>query len=641
MLRNGSMVSFYPATGRIAPLAMENPVPERAWEEQPLGKRVGVGGVQKAMYASGVGPVSWAAVKRVSDKQIAEFEDHFQILQVFAENEKTSKPRPTGRPGKIMGLALAPHFYPNFLNMMRVDSAGQLKSVPKEEFNAFNGTTVETAWEQVRDGVEHTIPEAKNMLDFCKGSSEFCRATCLVLTGNNPSSQEATFSKMKLTYALLSDPVKFVAMLHKHLQDFAIKAKRDRYDAVVRLNMLSDIPWYAVTPELFEAHGPNGPGGRVEFYDYTKVPFWNSEEYHRVADLLDLTFSFSGTPGNAKLCEQALQRGFRVAAAFASATKERSASPSRRTSFQEILHSGLVIDGRIRLFGGNYPIIDGDVSDFRKDDPLQSIIALNFKDPNVGEMKVPHMQEWLPKSRAKFTVKVPETERAEAYLDARNKMVKYPAQSWLWELVFGEKKAAQTVAYIEPSDLIHLSRIFEEEMSKPRPKLKEAIKVVKTEAKPIVEASRNQFPGKAPTTSRSKAYLSARNRIVKYVEQKSLWSMVFGDEKKPAMLSIIAPNDLIYLAQRFDEEMTSTGGQLQSALDAVADEAQAIVSRYKANGYVSLRRNAYDDEALVEAPTVRVEDPNTFVTEETSMPMQFIGDSGILIGPHVPTVLRD
>lgn len=390
-------VLFHPETGDVEPFheAPEtNPVPARALARRKGAKTENT--PDAAAARSGIGTIDWRTVQHCSPKDIQSFKQQFNIKSLLEGNTKTSKPRPTGRLGKIAGLTLAPHFYPNLLEV--VERNGRLIPFDKDIFNSFNGATADTAleWLQQHDVPRESFINAKrdvalgSMLDFCVGSSKACRQTCLVYSGQNPSTKEAPISKMKHTLAFLSNPELFVALLSQQILNKAKRARSDGYDLVVRLNMLSDIPWYLVCPEMLEEAAEYG----VAFYDYTKVPFWNDPAYQRVADILDLTFSYSGA--NEKECREALNSNVRVAAAFAPANPERPASIAHRTSWQELLlalRTGGLRGGsrrgvpHIDLFGGSWPLVDGDESDYRMDDPAPSVVALNFKAPNLTERR--------------------------------------------------------------------------------------------------------------------------------------------------------------------------------------------------------------------------------------------------------------
>lgn len=368
-------VWYVPATGDVY---RENPVPERAVRT----RREATGGVSSKVAAemAGIGRIDWKAVTSCSKKDIRDFNKQHEISGYTSQNAKTEKPRQaSGKVGQIVGLSLAPHFYANLLAHM--EQGGKLIDFDKADFNRFDGSTAATA-------IAQTGVASKDLINFCVGSSKWCRQTCLVLSGQNPATNEAPRAKMKLTWAFLTNPELFVAGLIRDLRKEACIAAQDDLDLVVRLNMLSDIPWYRICPELLEMLSEE-----MSFYDYTKVQFWGDPSYERVRSILDLTYSFSGD--NERLCREALQAGERIAVAFADANPEVRATGGKgggRTTWSDLVKAGVATRrGRKYvskgLFGGEYEIVDGDSSDYRLDDPRPAIVALNFKSPNLRGME--------------------------------------------------------------------------------------------------------------------------------------------------------------------------------------------------------------------------------------------------------------
>lgn len=377
-----------PVTGYVEEPMTPNRIPEGALEARGASPS----DIEPASAAvqCGVPRVRWADVVRVTVAQAQEYEDQHGLAGLLTGNTKTAKPRiATGRTGAIVGMNLSPHYYPNLLNVIPEDEKkGTLGFIPTSTFQSFAGDTVQAALDVVNGPGAKVHLTKQAMLNFCAGSSRACRSTCLVSTGQHAAGQSHGYAKLRTTYAFLLDPVRFLAVLRRQLRKFACTCDADGKDAVVRLNLLSDIPWYEVCPEMIESLA-----GSVYWYDYTKIPFWRSENYNRLfrgkgkerRNLLDLTFSFSGS--NAPQCQEALANGYRVAAVFASSNPERKGIDGwQRTSFTEIRESGLVDQwDRISLFGGSWLLVDGDASDYRIDDPgygpgtTPCVVALNFK----------------------------------------------------------------------------------------------------------------------------------------------------------------------------------------------------------------------------------------------------------------------
>ena len=464
-------VLYFPLTGDMERM---NPVPKKALERR--GARP-----TEALSWAGLEPISLSEAEKYSAKDVQDFLREYRIPgklpdTMLADNYKTAKPRiATGKEGKIVGLNLMPHFYANILNLPEMDPLSwtfKEKGVSKEQadyaqqrirrlFNSFDGFSQETAAASAK------VPEGQGLINFCLGSSEHCRATCLVLTGNHVTAFETSQKKLKLTYAFLTNPVLFIAALDRSLTLFECQCRAMDLDPVVRLNMLSDIPWYVLCPEIFEKHGQDlskkGQQRGIAFYDYTKLPFWTSKEYKKVEHLLDLTYSYSGN--NKSRCQEALENGYRVAAVFASADPKRigAATGASRTTFQEIVGGSKLIDakGKIDLFNGSWKAVDGDVSDYRIDDPSgfnkkgesqACVVCLNFKAPPLAAALEPAEERklvTLGKRRDSLT-----TTEAEDLADLERKKLDVAAYQTFRERL---PEARKTFSVIVPSTELGLS----------------------------------------------------------------------------------------------------------------------------------------------------------------------------------------
>jgi hypothetical protein len=146
------------------------------------------------------------------------------------------------------------------------------------------------------------LPRVPGGIDFCIGSNAACRATCLVYSGNNPVADGQTLVKMARSLSLVMDPEAWVRMFVAAIERHVEQAAKKDFVPYIRPNVLSDIPWELICPELFELFPDLG------FYDYTKIPGRTGLPNY------DLTFSFSGT--NERQTVSELKRGHRVAVVF-------------------------------------------------------------------------------------------------------------------------------------------------------------------------------------------------------------------------------------------------------------------------------------------------------------------------------------
>lgn len=255
---------------------------------------------------------------------------------ILGQNYKTGKSAPPGeRPSLVMGLSLLPadklHHY------RQLDPRGRVRRL-----------------------VEDQLPDTA-MSTFCAGSNAHCREACLVFTGRNPSNIYNHRRKAALSIALLRDPGAFCRLLVEAIRRHIRHAKHQGVEPLVRLNVLSDIPWELVLGHVMQWHA-----GEVQFYDYTKVAG------RRPPDNYDLTFSYSGTNQQDAVAE--LERGRRVAVVFLGMRKGARGAwqPFRQGAPLPATFWGL-------------PVVDGDISDLRPRDPTACIVGLRWKTP-AGQM---------------------------------------------------------------------------------------------------------------------------------------------------------------------------------------------------------------------------------------------------------------
>lgn len=155
----------------------------------------------------------------------------------------------------------------------------------------------------------------------------------------------ARVARTKLFYA---DRQAFMQKLIKEIHSASVKSLSKGNRFAIRLNGTSDL-----SPEIFKYQGKNilELFPHITFYDYSKV--LNRTKLVERYPNYDLTFSYSGENWNE--CEQALKSGVRVAAVFD--IKKNQPLPSTWRG---------------------YPVIDGDLSDYRPDDPV-AIVGLRWK----------------------------------------------------------------------------------------------------------------------------------------------------------------------------------------------------------------------------------------------------------------------
>lgn len=201
-----------------------------------------------------------------------------------------------------------------------------------------------------RKGAALLDKEQLRNFGVCIGSSSGCRASCLVMTGQNEAQEWNKIVKGVRTEALIREPVAFLKALYEAVGKHRDACNRSGQLCFVRLNIYSDIPWELVCPELF-AEYPD-----VMFYDYTKIAGRDVSaipNYH-------LTFSFSGTELNRKrMWREYRNRGRQIALVF---------NLPKTVPFE-----GMTFHGE-RIF-------DGDLHDIRNWEPSPAVIGLHYKLP--------------------------------------------------------------------------------------------------------------------------------------------------------------------------------------------------------------------------------------------------------------------
>jgi hypothetical protein len=155
------------------------------------------------------------------------------------------------------------------------------------------------------------------------------------------------------TRAFFQFRAEFMLELAKEIEKAIVKARRDGYIPVFRLNGTSDIRWESVPVADFPNVMAMFPD--VQFYDYTKLPNRKNipSNYH-------LTFSLAD--GNDTFARAALANGMNVAAVFRS-----------KDTVARYMASG------IDIAGSHVPVARGDDTDLRFLDAPRHCIGLYAK----------------------------------------------------------------------------------------------------------------------------------------------------------------------------------------------------------------------------------------------------------------------
>ena len=177
--------------------------------------------------------------------------------------------------------------------------------------------------------------------NLCPHASAGCAAACLYTSGHGRFDAVKN-ARLERTRRFLTDRAAFLEQLKIEIRKGERSAKRKGLRLAVRLNVMSDLPWYnLIDMGEFQA---------VQFYDYTPNPKrmleWAKgelpENYH---------LTFSRKEDNGEAVNLALAHGVNVAAVFDALPKE---------------------------YAGKR-VIDGDLSDLRFLDPRGVIVGLKAK----------------------------------------------------------------------------------------------------------------------------------------------------------------------------------------------------------------------------------------------------------------------
>lgn len=191
-------------------------------------------------------------------------------------------------------------------------------------------------------------PAGASGYQLCPWRSPECESACLGITAGRSKFSNVQQARIAKTMLLMQNPYGFMAQLYAELHK--ARAYHGYYKWAFRSNVLSDIPWESVAPQIYSFCRNN--------YDYTKS-FERALRSVNHASIsahypLDLTLSYSGH--NWDECEAYILQGGRAAMVF----------------------SILKGDPLPEEYRG-YPVIDGDINDLRFIDAHGIIVGLRAK----------------------------------------------------------------------------------------------------------------------------------------------------------------------------------------------------------------------------------------------------------------------
>jgi hypothetical protein len=419
------------ATQWLAPSSLDEP-----------DRRDNPAGPENALRKSGVRPVSREEVEPFLTSEGLK-KAHATLLPIFEQASRATKRVASKARGKTIdevggvGMKLDSWLSPGsgFLSanakLMKRDDrpdmegvAVGLNLVPEYTVSRLRSSAGVPLPYVTRPGVSGT-----NEINFCTGSSQECRTSCLAGTGQNASDIRNTYTKFAKAKALIEHPAEFMAILYAATRKYAdadgavFPRKATKF---LRLNVLSDLPWELIAPWYLDEMMAAG----VRPYDYSKVVNRSYPGY-------DLTFSYSGANMRDVIREHARgnkiaivflapeyikgQVAARVAKAMApSAIRGAIESAEKLASAEATMKQAKVGLAAWRAmnplpthfdFGNGTiaPVVDGDYTDFRPWDPRSvdgsaPVVGLRWKTPRIATKKGGRREVSLEETPKTFVV---------------------------------------------------------------------------------------------------------------------------------------------------------------------------------------------------------------------------------------------
>jgi hypothetical protein len=227
----------------------------------------------------------------------------------------------------------------------------------------------------------HKVPGRKDLGNACPFASEGeddlsgCTGPCLTNSGRSlgisPSSMMIHRSRLAKRVLYTFRREEFLSNLSRELRLAVKRAEEKGHQLIARLNVISDINWFAMHPEIFTSNP------EIQFMDYTKnhkaYDAFRAGEYPKN---YHLTFSRDGKWNEPKCLEILASGGTCTAVFHVKYSSNGSKDPLPATYL-------------------GFPVFDGDTDDMRFKDPAGHWIGLRAKGkartdvPRVGGFVIP------------------------------------------------------------------------------------------------------------------------------------------------------------------------------------------------------------------------------------------------------------
>ncbi len=190
------------------------------------------------------------------------------------------------------------------------------------------------------------------VVNMCPWATDGCIELCINVSGNGyyPKIQASRILK---TQFLIAHTSEFLTLLKSEVLSARDEVAAEGGKLGVRLNVFSDVPWEQGIPWIFAMDR------NIQFYDYTK------------------NFKRSNLPSNYHLTYSASEKS------------SDAAISGLLSSGQNVAIVADKLNGEAPTKWNTFPVIDGDTTDFRPNDPNGVVVLLKPKGRARSAAKVP------------------------------------------------------------------------------------------------------------------------------------------------------------------------------------------------------------------------------------------------------------